>query len=71
VTVSAVVLAGGQGTRFGSHVPKPFMSLNGRPVIDWSLDAIEPEVDEVVVVAPTPYRNYRVGIAGRVPVRIG
>lgn len=62
--ISAIILAGGDGERFGSHVPKPFMSLNGRPVIQWSLDVIEPLVDEVIVVSTGPYKNYRWAPAG-------
>ncbi len=35
---TAVVMAGGKGTRLGDltrHVPKPLMTVAGRPIIDW------------------------------------
>jgi 2-C-methyl-D-erythritol 4-phosphate cytidylyltransferase len=57
--VSAVVLAGGEGSRFGARVPKAFMSLNGKPVIQHSIDVIEPLVDEIIIVSEDPYRDYR------------
>ena len=56
---SAVILAGGIGERLGSLIPKPFLTLCGKPVLQHSIDAVEPLVDEVVVVAPAPYRHYR------------
>jgi 2-C-methyl-D-erythritol 4-phosphate cytidylyltransferase len=57
--VVAIILAGGKGERFGSEVTKPFLSLNGKPVIDYSLDVIAPLVDDVIVVSPKPYKNYK------------
>ena len=35
---TAVIMAGGKGTRLGDltrHVPKPLMTVAGRPIIDW------------------------------------
>lgn len=55
--VSAVILAGGKGERFGGN--KCFVSLNGKPVIEYSLSVIEPLVDEIIIVSPTPYKNYK------------
>lgn len=62
--VSAVLLAGGQGERFGASLPKALMSLNGKPVLQHSIDVIEPHVDEVIVVAAKPYRHYRHALPG-------
>lgn len=56
---SAVILAGGKGERFGSSVPKPFMSLNGKPVIQYSIDVFEPLVDEIIIVSNTQYKDYK------------
>lgn len=58
MTVGLILLAGGKGKRFGSSKPKQFMSLRGRPVIDYSLEVLEPYVDQVVVVSPYPYKDY-------------
>ncbi len=38
---TAIVLAGGSGSRMQSKVPKQFMPLNGKPLIWYSLHAVE------------------------------
>lgn len=48
--VWTVVVAGGQGTRFGSA--KQYVELAGRRVLDWSVDAAREVSDGVVVVVP-------------------
>lgn len=55
--ISLILLAGGKGERFGGN--KCFVSLNGKPVLDYALEVIEPFVHEVVVVAPKPYKHYK------------
>jgi 2-C-methyl-D-erythritol 4-phosphate cytidylyltransferase len=61
---SLVLLAGGSGSRFGATIPKQFMSLNGKPVIQYSLDIIEPLVDEVIIVSDIQYKDYKCVPAG-------
>ncbi len=53
-SVFAIVVAGGMGTRMNSGVPKQFLSLKGKPVVQWSLDCFNqtPEVEEIVLVLP-------------------
>ena len=46
----AVVVAGGSGTRFGGY--KQFMTLAGREVVDWSLEAAARACAGVVLVVP-------------------
>jgi 2-C-methyl-D-erythritol 4-phosphate cytidylyltransferase len=46
----AVIVAGGNGTRFGRR--KQFTDLAGRPVLAWSLDAASQTCAGVVVVLP-------------------
>jgi len=67
--VSAVILAGGLGTRIGGD--KALQLLHGRPLIDWVLDAVTPQSDEVLVNANNhseifSTRGYRV-IADLIP----
>lgn len=53
--VVAVVLAAGFGTRFDPESPKQLMTLDGRPIICWSIEAFEADdrvTDVVVVVNP-------------------
>ncbi len=46
------ILAGGSGNRFGSPVPKQYHLINGRPVIEYVIDAaIRSIADEVIVVS--------------------
>jgi 2-C-methyl-D-erythritol 4-phosphate cytidylyltransferase len=49
---AAVVLSAGTGSRMKSDIPKQYLSLNGKPVIYYSLKAFEESaVDEIVLVA--------------------
>ena len=52
MNVAAIVVAAGEGRRFGS--PKQFALLGGRSVLEWSLAAFEaqPRVKEIVLVLP-------------------
>jgi 2-C-methyl-D-erythritol 4-phosphate cytidylyltransferase / 2-C-methyl-D-erythritol 2,4-cyclodiphosphate synthase len=54
--VSAIVVAGGRGERFGGPTPKQFLDLGGRTVLERSVEAFasHPRVTEVVVVLPAP-----------------
>lgn len=49
---TAVVLAAGSGKRMRSDVPKQFMLLGGRPIIWYSLNAVEQSavIDECILV---------------------
>ena len=50
----AIVVAGGQGTRFGGHQPKQFLEIHGIPVIIHTLRRFEPsqQIERVAVVLP-------------------
>ncbi len=46
------ILAGGNGNRFGSPVPKQYHLINGRPVIEYVIDAaIKSVADEILIVS--------------------
>jgi hypothetical protein len=53
----AVILAGGSGQRFGTALPKQFLPLAGKTVIEHSIDAFEEcaAIDEIAVVMNTDY----------------
>lgn len=55
----AVILAGGTGSRMGSSVPKQFMPLAGRTVIEYSIETFcnHPAIDEVAVVVHPDWRG--------------
>lgn len=52
--VAAIIAAGGLGQRMGAGVPKQFLDIGGRTLLDYSVDALlaSPRVDELVVAAP-------------------
>lgn len=58
--VSAVVVAAGEGKRFGA--PKQFSLLKGKPVLDWSLEKFEnhESVDEIILVLKDEARREKI-----------
>jgi NDP-sugar pyrophosphorylase family protein len=51
--MDAILLAAGLGTRLRPHTlttPKPLLPVQGRPILDWTLGALPPSVDRVIVV---------------------
>jgi bifunctional UDP-N-acetylglucosamine pyrophosphorylase/glucosamine-1-phosphate N-acetyltransferase len=51
--MDAVIMAAGLGTRLRPHTlttPKPLLPVKGRPILDWALGALPPQVDRVLVV---------------------
>jgi 2-C-methyl-D-erythritol 4-phosphate cytidylyltransferase len=54
VSVGCVVVAAGSGTRLGAPVPKAFVALAGRTLLDRTVDAVRAStcVDHLVVVVP-------------------
>ena len=52
MTVVGILAAGGRGERLGAEGPKALVVVGGRPLLDWSLDALRPVCDRVVVAVP-------------------
>lgn len=52
--VTAIIAAGGSGTRLGAPVPKQLLELGGRTILERSIDAFasHPRVSDLVVVLP-------------------
>lgn len=50
----ALLVAAGRGTRLGAQGPKAFVRVAGRPMLEWSVEALRatPGIDEVVVALP-------------------
>jgi 2-C-methyl-D-erythritol 4-phosphate cytidylyltransferase len=67
--LAAIVLAGGRAQRMGLKLPKQFLPLAGKKVIDYSLELFcqHPQISEVIVVCPLGYasmiQDYPVKIA--------
>ena len=56
----AIILAGGAGSRLGWEVPKQFVKIAGKKIIEHTLDVFEdhPLVDEIYVVIHPYYYDY-------------
>ena len=58
----------GRGTRLGSSGPKALVAVAGRPMLDWSLDALRAveEIEQIVVALPegVPAPAGTIGVAG-------
>jgi 2-C-methyl-D-erythritol 4-phosphate cytidylyltransferase len=54
MTAVALVVAAGRGERLGYPGPKAFVMCGGRPLLEWSIDALKavPEIGHVVVALP-------------------
>jgi 2-C-methyl-D-erythritol 4-phosphate cytidylyltransferase len=50
----ALIVAAGSGERLGAGRPKALVELAGRPMLDWSLQALadSPEIEQVIVALP-------------------
>jgi 2-C-methyl-D-erythritol 4-phosphate cytidylyltransferase len=51
----ALIVAAGRGERLGSGRPKALVTLRGRPMLSWSVDAVRavPSIDRIVVALPS------------------
>ena len=69
-----VIVAAGTGNRLGGTLPKQFMSLGGREILDYSVQAFakHPAIDGIIIVVAEPfidrtrkqYPNYPVIVGG-------
>ena len=57
MTVTAIVLAGGKGTRMGG-VDKGLQPLRGRPMVEWVLERLSPQVGEIIINANQNTEKY-------------
>jgi len=55
--ITGVVLAGGQGSRMGG-VDKGLVPLRGRPMVDWVLARLRPQVDALIINANQNAERY-------------
>ncbi len=56
----AIILSGGVGKRFASDIPKQYMDLCGKPVIEYVLEAAlnSKSIDQIVLVMDDKYKSY-------------
>jgi 2-C-methyl-D-erythritol 4-phosphate cytidylyltransferase len=60
----ALLVAAGSGERLGAAVPKAFVEVAGRPMLEWSLDALRAAGIEEIVVALPPDLDAPPGCTG-------
>ena len=58
IAITGVILAGGQGRRMGG-VDKGLQTLRGRPMIEWVLERLKPQVAEIVINANQNVPTYQ------------
>lgn len=56
--LTGAILAGGAGRRMGGQ-DKGLVLLDGRPLVAWVLEALAPQVDDVLIVANRNTEQYR------------
>jgi len=56
-TITAVILAGGRGQRMG-EADKGLQPLRGRSLVQWVLECIDPQVDELLIIANRNFERY-------------
>lgn len=68
--VTAILLAGGSGTRFGGGLNKVYREAGGKPILQYSLEVLDahPLVDELVLVVKPEEREMAEEWNGRKPV---
>ena len=56
---SAIILAAGSGLRFGTKTPKQFTNLNGKMIVEYSIDKFSSNnnIDEIIVVCSEKWKN--------------
>jgi 2-C-methyl-D-erythritol 4-phosphate cytidylyltransferase len=57
LSVVGIIPAGGSGERLGASGPKAFAVLAGKPMLEWSLDALAGLCERVVVAVPAGFEE--------------
>ena len=71
---SAVIVAGGRGSRVGKNIPKQFLKINGEEILSYSVNTFlkHPNINEVIIVSHSDwidvvsekYKNCKVIVGG-------
>ena len=57
---SAVIVAGGSGSRFGGDIPKQFIQIDGREILSFSIQTFitHPQIHEVIIVCHPDWKKH-------------
>jgi 2-C-methyl-D-erythritol 4-phosphate cytidylyltransferase len=64
MSVVGIVPAGGSGERLGADRPKAFVVLAGRPMVEWSLEALRSACSRTVLAVPAGFEEPPDRVAG-------
>ena len=64
---TAIILSGGTGSRMGTAIPKQYVEVEGRPVLDYCLStfAAHPAIGTIVIAVADEWRDFVDRLAGR------
>jgi len=67
MTISLIITAGGIGSRFKSSEPKQFSEVNGKSILEQSIDAFsEIKIEQCIITAPEEFINQTQEIVNRI-----
>ena len=68
---TAIIVAAGQGKRFGGSIPKQFLEILGKPVVIHTMLRFEtcPAVDEIILVLPAEHKAHFIELAQKYPLK--
>lgn len=71
--VYAIILAAGEGLRFGGETPKCFLTVKGKPLFLYSLDAFQKitQIKKIILVVPEQYKSKLIIKDKRIKVVVG
>lgn len=70
--MDAVILAAGLGTRLRPHTnttPKPLLPVQGRPILEWTIMALPPQVQRLIVVTEYLAEQFDAYLASQTIIR--
>ena len=57
---SAIIVAGGSGSRFGGDIPKQFIKIDGQEILSFSghTFSTHPQIHEIIIVCPPDWKKH-------------
>ena len=58
--ISAIILAGGKGTRMGANISKQYIKLKGKPILYYTIKRFSEskDIDKIILVLPKDEIDY-------------
>ena len=66
----AIILSGGKGIRFQSNIPKQYIKVEDKPIIQFCLETFQksPSIDKIIIVLDLSWQNYVAEIIKKVGI---